>query len=97
MTTPDSALELIAQTIREVINEDWVAEFDIDESTRFNEDLEMESIEFLKVAAALQKRYGQQIDIQKWLSGKTIHELISLSVGDLAAYIEQALQGASHG
>lgn len=89
-----TVFDLIVQSIRTTIQEEWVDSFEFEPSTRFNDDLEMESIEFLKVAASLQKHYGTRIDIQSWLSGKSIHELISLSVGDLQSYVESALQKA---
>ena len=56
-----------------------------------NDDLEIESIEFIKIAAAIQQHFGQRLDVSGWLSGKSIHELISLSVGDLSAYVTAAL------
>lgn len=87
MSSYDDALVLVIAKIRSTINEDWVADFDIDAATRFNDDLELESIEFVKIADAVQQHYGARLDIVAWLSGKTIHELISLSVGDLAGYI----------
>lgn len=89
--TPEAILALVIQTIRETINEDWIIDAEIDQATRFNDDLEIESIEFIKIAAAIQQHFGQQLDVSGWLSGKSIHELISLSVGDLSAYVTAAL------
>lgn len=83
-------LAVVIATIRSTINEDWIADFEIDAATTFNNDLEIESIEFVKIADALQKHYGADIDLAGWLSGKSIHELIALSVGDLADFIAAA-------
>lgn len=88
---PDPVLTLVIDIIRSTVNEDWIQDFDIDAETRFNDDLELESIEFVKIADALQAHYGPRIDMLDWLSGKSVHELISLSVGELAAYIDQAV------
>jgi len=95
MSAHDEAIlaEIIA-TIRTTINEDWIVDFEIGRETRFNEDLELESIEFVKIADALQARFGAKLDLVGWLTGKTIHELIGLSVGDLAAYIAGATEQA---
>jgi len=82
-------LAVVIDTIRTTIAEDWLEDFDIDAATTFNNDLEIESIEFVKIADALQRRYGNVIDIAGWLSGKDIHELIALSVGDLADFIDR--------
>ncbi|SEQ05491.1 acyl carrier protein [Solimonas aquatica] len=86
MNAQHEVLNTVIATIRSTINEDWIQHFDIDADTRFNDDLELESIEFVKIAEALQRHYGE-IDIIGWLSGKDIHELIGLSVGQLAEHI----------
>ncbi|MGH8444720.1 MAG: phosphopantetheine-binding protein [Solimonas sp.] len=95
MSRYEDTLELVIAKIRSTINEDWIALYDITAETRFNDDLEIESIEFVKIAEAIQHHYGAQIDIVAWLSGKSIQELIGLSVGELAAYVDEAT--ARHG
>lgn len=87
-------LALVIDHIRSTVNEDWIADFDISRETRFNDDLELESIEFVKIAEALQKHYGTRLAIIDWLSGKSIHELIGLSVGDLVDHIAAATEPA---
>lgn len=91
MTENDPVLALVIEKIRSTINEDWIRDFEIDGSTRFNDDLEIESIEFIKIANAIQQHYGARLDVAGWLSGKGIHELIALSVGDLSCYVAAAL------
>jgi acyl carrier protein len=88
-------LSVVIEKIRSTIAEDWIEDFDIDASTRFNSDLEIESIEFVRIADAIQRHYGTQLDIVGWLSGKNIHELIALTVGELASYISIAVRGAA--
>ncbi len=90
----DDIQALVIGKIRSTINEDWIQDFEIDGETRFNTDLEIESIEFVKIADAIQAHYGTQLDIVGWLSGKSIHELIGLSVGELAAFIAGAVPEA---
>ncbi|TAJ54670.1 MAG: acyl carrier protein [Nevskiaceae bacterium] len=90
----EQVLALVIDKIRATVNEDWIADFDIGLETRFNDDLELESIEFVKIADALQAHYGNQLAIIAWLSGKSIHELIGLSVGDLVDYIAATLAPA---
>lgn len=90
MKQVESTLAVVIEYIRNTINEDWILEFEINAETRFNDDLEIESIEFIKIATAIQQHYGTHLDITGWLSGKTIHDLIGLSVGDLTDYIGHA-------
>ncbi|AXQ29249.1 acyl carrier protein [Solimonas sp. K1W22B-7] len=87
----DDILALVIGKIRSTIGEDWIQDFDIETETRFNTDLEIESIEFIKIADAIQAHYGTRLDIVGWLSGKSIHELIGLSVGELTAFIAGAV------
>lgn len=92
---PAEILAAVADIIRRTVAEDWIEDYDIRADTRFNDDLELESIEFVKIADALQAHYGRQLDISGWLSGKSIQELIGLSVGDLAGYIAAAPVGSA--
>ena len=95
MSRYDETLELVIAKIRSTINEDWIEIYDIEAETRFNDDLEIESIEFVKIAEAIQAHYGAQLDIVGWLSGKSIQELIGLSVGELASYVNEATANAA--
>jgi acyl carrier protein len=87
----DDILAVVIDRIRSTINEDWIMDFEIGPETRFNDDLELESIEFVKVADSIQAHFGTQLDIVGWLSGKSIQELIGLSVGDLTGFIAGAV------
>jgi len=86
----DGILAVVTGKIRSTVNEDWIQDFDIGPETRFNDDLELESIEFVKIADAIQAHFGTRLDIVGWLSGKSIQELIGLSVGDLTGFIAGA-------
>jgi acyl carrier protein len=91
MNDSESAiLATVIETIRATINEDWIEDFPIGPDTRFHDDLELESIEFVKIADAVQARFGKSLDIAGFLSGRSIQELIALSVGDLAGFIAVA-------
>ena len=88
----DEILQQVIAAIREAIAEDWVHDFEIDDDTSFNTDLEIESIEFVAIADLLQKKFGGQVDVIAWLSQRDINELIELTVGDIVKLIEQQLQ-----
>lgn len=87
----EQVLAVVVDTIRTTIAEDWIEDYEIGPQTRFNEDLEIESIEFVKIADAIMAKFGGGVDIVGWLSGKTIHELINLRVGDVSQYIAARL------
>ena len=55
------------------------------------DDLELESIEFVALAEALQNRYGAQVDFVSWISQKELDEIIDLTVGDVVQFISECL------
>jgi len=91
MSDNQTVLAVVIDKIRTSINEDWIMDYEIDATTRFNDDLEIESIEFVKIANAIQQHYGTHLNIADWLAGKSIHELIGLNVGELTDYVSAAL------
>lgn len=88
MSKNNNTIDVLIHSIREVIGEDWILEMDIDYSTSFNEDLELESIEFVSLAEKLQETYGESVKFVDWLSGKKLDEIIGLTVGDVANFID---------
>jgi acyl carrier protein len=81
----------ITAVIREAVAEDWIRDFEIDADTSFNEDLELESIEFVAIAAGLQQHFGEQIDLVGWLSTQSLDALIALRVGNIAEFVANHL------
>ncbi len=88
---PEDSEEKILEALREMLNEAVGEDLMIDEpigmETSFNEDLELESIEFVALAEQLQLRYGESVDFAAWISGKDLDEIIALQVGDLVRFI----------
>lgn len=87
----NSILQQVVAAIREAIAEDWVQDFEIGMDTSFNDDLEIESIEFVAIADLLQKKFGD-LNLIDWLSKRDINELIALTVGDVVTFIEAKKQ-----
>lgn len=92
MENKEIVLEQIIDIVRQVIDEDWINEFDIHAETTFNDDLELESIEFVGIAEKIQEHFGRHIGFIDWLSTMKIDEIISLTVGDLADFVHERLK-----
>ncbi|MGW0533920.1 acyl carrier protein [Streptomyces sp. NPDC003032] len=60
--------------------------------TRFGDDLEMESIDLVTLAGLLAEWYGPDANFASYLASLELDEIISLTVGDLVAYICRALR-----
>ena len=83
----NSVLQQIIKVIREAVNEDWIRDYEIDAGTRFSDDLELESVEFVEIAEKLQQHFGCQLNFIDWLSSMNLDQIISLTVGDLERYV----------
>lgn len=88
----DAVLAQVIDIIRRAVDEDWILDFDIDANTSFNDDLELESIEFVGIAEKIQEHYGKHIGFIEWLSGMKIDQIVALTVGDLADFVYEHLQ-----
>ncbi len=62
--------------------------------TRLEEDLQVESVDLLRVAELLRARFGERVDVLSHVTELDIDELIALTVGDLAGYVTRALDTA---
>lgn len=90
-TTVDGILDTIGRLVVDVIGEEYVLDLDIGMDTSFNADLELESIEFVALAASLRGEYGERVDFVAFLADKEVGEIIALTVGDVVRYIHRSL------
>ncbi|HET9254931.1 MAG TPA: acyl carrier protein [Pseudonocardiaceae bacterium] len=77
----------ITQMLVEIIGEDYLLNLDIGMGTSFDADLELESIEFVRLAAKLTETYGERINFVEFLADKRIDEIIRLTVGDVVSHV----------
>ncbi len=73
--------------------EDWAAAVTPD--SRIEGDLLLESIEVLALADLLSRRHGERVDLRAFFAEQDIDQLIALTVGDVAAYVDAAVAGAA--
>lgn len=87
--TPDEKRILadVTQLLMEIIGEDYLLALNIGMNTSFSTDLELESIEFVRLAAKLAETYGDQVDFIALLADKEIDEIIALTVGDVVRHV----------
>ena len=87
MNKREACFSEVVALIKEAVNEDWIHEFDFEEETTFNDDLELESIEFVQIAEKIQAHYGSDITLTDWLTSMPFEKVIALSVGDLIDFV----------
>ena len=88
----DDTLASIGGMLREVVDEEWIRDAEITMETRFNQDLGLESLEFVALYERLQGRY-EGVDFIEWLSAMELEEISSLTVGDMVRFIKRAREG----
>ncbi len=85
--TPSDVLAKVDAIVRELMGDELPPDVPIDADTSFQNDLELESIEFVALAEKLREAYGTDVDFAGWLSGMDLKEILGLRVGDLVDFI----------
>jgi acyl carrier protein len=94
MSAPTDAEVVASLTtmLGEVIGEDELSMLDdITLENSFNEDLELESIEFVALAELLMAHYGERVDFVAWIAELELEQIIEMRVGELVAFIVACL------
>ena len=86
VTEPDVLAE-IERILLEVIGDDLLLDGPLTMETSFDEDLQLESIEFVALSEQLLETYGEQVDFVAWLAEMTLEEIVALTVGQLVAFV----------
>ena len=61
-------------------------------AARLEGDLCLDSLDLAALAAELRRRYGPAVDLLGYICGLDIDEIIALSVGDVAGYVNRCRQ-----
>jgi acyl carrier protein len=83
----NDVFDVVRRLITEVIGEEYLLDLEIGRDTSFEDDLEMESIEFVKFGAKLTEYYGGAVDFASFLSDKDLDEIIEMRVGTVVDYV----------
>lgn len=81
----------VIELLRQVIGEEYVVDMEITMDTSFNEDLELESIEFVTLADRLRDRYGEAVDFVGFLAEMDVDQVINMRVGEVVGFIVDSL------
>ncbi len=81
----------VVALLHDVIGEEYVIDLEIDLSTSFNTDLELESIEFVALADRMRERYGDTADFVGFLADKSVDDVINMRVGEVVSFIADCL------
>ena len=89
--TVDQILIDVRSLLTEIIGEEYALGLDIGTSTALDRDLQLESIEFVKLATMLTERYGNRVDFVAFLADKELDEIIQMTVGEVVNHVADCL------
>lgn len=78
----------MAEVLAAATGDDAMLSAGITNATRLEGDLYLDSLDMTALAAVLRDRYGPAVDLAGYLASLDIDELIELTVGDIASYVE---------
>ena len=89
--TPDQILAEIRAMLIKIVGSEYALNLEIGMDTSFEADLELESIEFVRLSAMLAEHYGDRIDFVTFLAEKGLNDIIDMTVGEVVTYIASCL------
>jgi acyl carrier protein len=89
-TVDDVYRELIG-ALTGLVGAAYVEEMEVGPHSRFEADLELESMEIAELAEQLMARYGARVDFVAWFADMALDQLVELSIGDVVGFIVTSL------
>jgi acyl carrier protein len=91
-TSPAVVLQEISLILRRVREEYELTDaVEVTMQTTFQEDLELESIDLVELAAQLDARYGSRVNFAEFIADLELDEIIQLTVGRLVDFVVACL------
>ena len=85
--TEAAVLADVERMLIDVIGDDLLLDGPLTMETSFDEDLQLESIEFVALSEKLLETYGEQVDFVGWLAEMELDDIIALTVGQLVEFV----------
>lgn len=89
--TQAEVLAEIERILLEVIGDDLLLDGPLTMETSFDQDLQLESIEFVALSEKLLETYGERVDFVAWLAEFELDDIIALTVGQLVDFVVASL------
>jgi acyl carrier protein len=85
--TFDVVYAQVIEVLTDVVGAEHVERTGVTPQTRFEADLELESMEIVQLAEGLIERYGAQVDFVGWFAAMDLDELVGLTVAQLVDFV----------
>jgi acyl carrier protein len=93
MTADDMALAGIVGALAGATGDESLLSARIGAAILLEGDLYLDSLDLAALGALLRDRYGTAVDLAGYVAGLDIDEIIGLTVGDVASYVERCRAG----
>ncbi|MFN8017567.1 MAG: acyl carrier protein [Acidimicrobiales bacterium] len=93
VVTQEAVLAELEAILLDVIGDDLLLDGPLTMATSFDQDLQLESIEFVALSERLLETYGDQVDFVGWLAEMELDEIIALTVGQLVDFVVAQANG----
>jgi acyl carrier protein len=87
----EDVLSELVRILAEVVGEDFLRDLEVTRDTTLNEDLALESIEFVALSERLRQRYGERVDVAALIAGMDLEQFAVMTVGDLVRHVQSEL------
>lgn len=77
----------LREFIVEIIGEDATEFIKISQSSRFVQDLEMDSIQIVVFSEKVKREYDMNVKFIKWMAKKSMKKIINMTIGDVVKFI----------
>ena len=89
--TAEAVLAELDAILTEVVGDDLLLDGPLAMDTSFDEDLQLESIEFVALAEKLLITYGERVDFVAWMATMELDDIIALTVGQVVDFVVESL------
>jgi acyl carrier protein len=89
--TFDQVYGVLIDALAGLVGQAYVEEMEVGPASRFEADLELESMEIAELAEQLMARYGADVDFVAWFADMELEQLVDLSIGDVVEFIVASL------
>lgn len=87
----EQVLADLGRILDEVVGEDLLMGEPLTMETSFNDDLQLESIEFVALAESLLETYGSRVDFVSWMAAMELDDVVSLTAGQVVDFVVDSL------
>lgn len=95
--TAEAVLAELDAILTEVVGDDLLLDGPLAMDTSFDEDLQLESIEFVALAEKLLITYGERVDFVAWMATMELDDIIALTVGQVVDFVVESLAAVPGG